>query len=77
MPTQAGKAVADDGRKLVKFDGDARSFTNIRIVSVYGDCQYIVEIANFNICNTYIGNLLINSLYMVQWSWRSSVVWSE
>ena len=39
---------------------DARSLTNIRIVSVYGDYQYIVEIAYFNI---WIGNLLINSLY--------------
>ena len=47
------QAIADDGRKSVKFDGDARSLTNIRIVSVYGDCQYIVEIANFNIYNTY------------------------
>ena len=32
---------------------EARSLTNIRIVSVYGDYQYIVEIANFNIYNTY------------------------
>ena len=39
-----------------------RSLANIRIVSVYGDYQYIVEIANFNIYNR-IGNLLINSLY--------------
>ena len=53
MLIQAGKAVADDGRKSVKFDGDARSLTNIRIVSVCGDCQYIAEIANFNIYNTY------------------------
>ena len=36
---------------------DARSLTNIRIVSVYGDYQYIVEIA------IRIGNLLISSLY--------------
>ena len=42
---------------------DARSLTNIRIVSVYGDYQYIVEIANFNIYNTYWKNLLISSLY--------------
>ena len=41
---------------------DARSLTNIRIVSVYGDYQYIVEIANFNII-IRIGNLLISSLY--------------
>ena len=54
MLTQARKAVADDGRKSVKFDGDARSLTNIRIVSVYGDCQYIVEIAIFLIYNTYL-----------------------
>ena len=53
MLTQASKAVADVGRKSVKFDGDARSLTNSRIVSVYGDCQYIVEIANFNIYNMY------------------------
>ena len=32
---------------------DARSLTNISIVSVYGDYRYIVEIANFNIYNTY------------------------
>ena len=30
-------------------------------MSVYGDYQYIIEIANFNIYNT--GNLVINSLY--------------
>ena len=53
MLTQAGKAVSDDGRKSVKFDGDARSLTNIRIVPVHGDCQYIAEIANFNIYNMY------------------------
>ena len=53
MLMQAGKAVADDGRKSVKFDGDACSLMNIRIVSVCRDCQYIVEIANFNIYNTY------------------------
>ena len=53
MLTQAGKAVADDGRKSVKFDGDACSLMNIRIVSVSGDCQYIVEITNFYIYNTY------------------------
>ena len=53
MLTQTGKAVGDDGRKSVKFDGDARSLMNIRIVSVYGDCQYIVKIENFNIYNTY------------------------
>ena len=53
MLTQASKAVADDGRKSVKFDGDAHSLTNIRIVSMYGGCQYIVKIANFNIYNTY------------------------
>ena len=54
MLTQAGKAVADNGRKSVKFSiHDARSLTNIRIVSVYGDYQYILEIANFNIYNTY------------------------
>ena len=41
-------SIADDGRKSVKFDGDARSLTNIRIVSVY-----IVEIANFNINDAY------------------------
>ena len=35
---------------------------NIRIVSVYGDYQYIVEIANL-IFKIRIGNLLINSLY--------------
>ena len=40
---------------------DARSLTNIRIMSVYGDYQYIVEIANFIIL-IRIGNLLI-SLY--------------
>ena len=51
MLTQGGKA--DKGRKLLKFDGDARSLMNIRIVSVYGDCQCIVEIAKFNIYNTY------------------------
>ena len=32
---------------------DSRSLTNIRIVSVHGDYQYIVEIANFNIYITY------------------------
>ena len=31
---------------------DERSFTNIIIVPVYGD-YFIVEIANFNIYNTY------------------------
>ena len=41
---------------------DARLLTNIRIVSVYGDYQYIVDIANF-IFIIRIGNLLINSLY--------------
>ena len=53
MLMQAGKAIADDGQKSVKFDGNACSLMNIRIVSVYGDCQYIVEIANFHIYNTY------------------------
>ena len=54
MLTQAGKAIADNGRKSVKFlIHNACSFTNIRIVSVFGDYQYIVEIANFNIYNTY------------------------
>ena len=48
------KAVAENGRKSVKLSvHDARSLMNIRIVSVYGDCQYIVEIANFYIYNTY------------------------
>ena len=39
---------------------DARSLTKIRIVPVYGDYQYIVEILIFII---RIGNLLINSVY--------------
>ena len=60
MLMQAGKTGADDERKSVKFNGDACSLTNIRIVSVYGDCQYIVKILIFI---THIGNLLINSLY--------------
>ena len=34
----ASQLFADDGRKSVKFNGDARSLTNIRILSVYGDC---------------------------------------
>ena len=54
MLVQAGKAVADNGQKSVKFSfHDARSLMNIRIVSVYGDYQYSVEITNFNIYNTY------------------------
>ena len=32
---------------------ELRSLTNVRIVSVYGDYQYTVEIANFNIYNMY------------------------
>ena len=56
-------AIADNGRKSMKFSiHNVRLLTNIRIVSVYGDYQYIVEIANFNIYFN-IGNLLINSLY--------------
>ena len=42
---------------------DVRSLMNIRIVSVYGDYQYIVEIAIFLKFIIHIGNLLINSLY--------------
>ena len=42
---------------------DTRSLTNIRIVSVYGDYQYMVKIAIFLIFIIRIGNLLINSLY--------------
>ena len=54
MLMKAGKAVADNGRKSVKFSiHDAHSLMNIRIVSVYGDYQYIVEIANFSIENMY------------------------
>ena len=60
MLTQAGKAVADNGRKSVKFSiHDARSLTNIRIVSVYcalSKLQILIFI-------TRIGNSLINSLY--------------
>ena len=40
---------------------DTRSLTNIRIMSLYGDYQYVAEIGNFNIV-IRIGNLLINSL---------------
>ena len=54
MLMYAGKVVADNGRKSVKFSiHDVRSLTNIRIVSVYGDYEYIIEIANFNINNMY------------------------
>ena len=41
---------------------DARSLTNIRIVSVYGDYQYIVAM-QILIFIIRMGNLLINSLY--------------
>ena len=41
---------------------NARSLPNIRIVSVYGDYQYIVKL-QILIFITRIGNLLINSLY--------------
>ena len=41
---------------------NARSLTNIRIVSVYGDYQYTVEI-EILIFMIRIGNLLIKSLY--------------
>ena len=45
---------ADNGRASVKFSiHGARSLMNIRIISVYGDYQYNVDIANFNIYNTY------------------------
>ena len=47
---------------------DARLLTNIRIVSVYGDYQYIVKIATFNIYNTY---RKINSLYGVMETFAS------
>ena len=57
----------------MKFDCNVRSLTNIRIVSVYGDCQYIIEIALF-IFITRIGNLLINSLYGVT---ETSASWFE
>ena len=56
-------AVADNGKKSVTFSiHNAHSLMNIRIVSAYGDYQYIVEIANF-IFIIRIGNLLINCLY--------------
>ena len=42
---------------------DVHSLMNIRIVSVYGDYQYIVEIANFNIYNAYWKLTDYNSLY--------------
>ena len=45
---------ADNGRASVKFSiHGARSLMNIRIISVYGDYQYNVDIAHFNIYNTY------------------------